>query len=399
MKPGSGFVSGLISKAIAWTYFNKVVITGKGNIPLNDPVLFVAIHRNGAVDGFVLSKAIKDARFIIGKNISKSPIVKLLFNNNIDVYRHPRSIAQQKENLMQLKYTAELIEKGEKIVIFPEGTSKLGPTLLPVQVGVAHLIALALKILPEASLRVIPVGLHYSRGYEFRSDVEIYFGPARTITRKQYKNLDELKALVESLLKEVAATFPDEANQKLGELFADTVLHISPSMSHRNICIQYTKGGIPPELLSEISRLTGSARHPRPPAAFQHSMALQVVLLLILTPLVAAGFALNTVPLFGAFLAARRFADDDNTISLWRIIVGGSLLVFQIIACLLLLLILPSLSSFLMVAIYAGLSLLAMKIYRQWKDGARQFLTMCSARRKDALILNRRIKIWLSQLT
>ncbi|WP_171253104.1 1-acyl-sn-glycerol-3-phosphate acyltransferase, partial [Acinetobacter baumannii] len=64
------------------------------------------------------------------------------------------------------------------VLIFPEGTSELGPSLLPIKKGAAFMChTLLAEAGEEETLSLVPLGLHYEEGWRFRSAAEIHIGP------------------------------------------------------------------------------------------------------------------------------------------------------------------------------------------------------------------------------
>jgi len=69
---------------IAWLcrslYFSRLTVVGRENVPVNGPVLYVALHRNGAVDGCVYAAVASKAVFMISRQLRRSRLGRLLFN-------------------------------------------------------------------------------------------------------------------------------------------------------------------------------------------------------------------------------------------------------------------------------------------------------------------------------
>lgn len=308
-------------------YFRKIQYSG--SIPGDPVAVFISNHRNGAIDGYFLKRMIPRPIFISNKELS--PFIRFLGGDQITVYRHPENPKQRKFNHSQLRMAVDLAIQGKSIVIFPEGTSKLGPTLLPLKKGVAWILK---ELVSSAgSIRCAPVGLHYERGYEFRSAVEVFFGPVQTLQYDNTRNLDLLMDSIKSMLLQVSVNFPDRDEQRRGELFADFVSHYRKDISHRELCRLYAENRIPESIINRF--LTIYNRLPdqtRPPVFFENGPVTEVLWGLLLTVFVMTAFLLNIIPCSAAYLAAKFMADDDNVISLWRTLAGVPILLFQLIA-------------------------------------------------------------------
>ena len=95
------------------------------------------------------------------------------------------SINQLSPSFSTLRYAINLIEKGEKLVVFPEGKiNKYGKKLVLKQ-GLYRLARLAMK--KTNSIIIIPIGIAYSEvSPKFRSEFCLSFG--QPIEMKNYLN-------------------------------------------------------------------------------------------------------------------------------------------------------------------------------------------------------------------
>jgi len=95
------------------------------------------------------------------------------------------SINQLSPSLSALRYAIDLIEKGEQLVVFPEGKiNKYGKKLV-LKEGLYRLARLASK--KTTSIIIIPIGIAYSRvPPNFRGEFCLSFG--KPIAMKDYLN-------------------------------------------------------------------------------------------------------------------------------------------------------------------------------------------------------------------
>ena len=112
------------------------------------------------------------------------------------------SINQLSPSLSTLRYAIDLIEKGEQLVVFPEGKiNKLGKKLA-LKEGLYRLAKLATK--KTASITIIPIGIAYSSlspkfGSQFCLSLgqPIFMDESLNLTIEEFNNL-----LCERMLKE-----------------------------------------------------------------------------------------------------------------------------------------------------------------------------------------------------
>src|SRR5947207_3372002 len=64
---------------IARIYFARIRIRHRDRLPRAGPMLFLGLHRNGAVDGFVYHQALAGPTFMISTQLQKSWLARLFF--------------------------------------------------------------------------------------------------------------------------------------------------------------------------------------------------------------------------------------------------------------------------------------------------------------------------------
>jgi len=309
-------------------YFERITVLHRGRLPAGGPTLYVGLHRNGAVDGFVYHQAAPRGVFLISTQLRRSFFARLFFCG-IAIARKGDE-EDRSHNDEALRACIQLLGSGGELIIFPEGTSSLGPRHLPFKSGAARLAVDALE--QGIQLRIVPLGIHYECAWAFRSKVEIMVGePIATdfaTGTDPVARLKELKRRINTALESVGANFPSAEAQEIAERFAYAATLGTPRSYFA--ALKAFESGIPEALLAgwrELSQLFATRRvllHQGVPLFPVGSWMLYLLPLLALGPVVLAGALVNAPPLFLGWLAARRFADDRNVIALWRILVGLS---------------------------------------------------------------------------
>lgn len=347
---------------LALFYFCDIRVYGRERVPVSGMTLFVSNHRNGAIDGYVLLKALPACRAIVGRNLTGSWFLRLFFGGQIEVYRRAETAEQRAWNRERMREAASVMRRGEPVLIFPEGTSKLGPSLLPIKKGAALICRMLLEEAGEDSeLTIVPLGLHYEEGWRFRSAAEIHVGQPVRVTKDEARNLTELTETIRQSLMEIAENFANEQDQRIGEAFATMLrYHGVTDRSHLVLCRMWAERKIPEEKRGEFLRLyqaADSARYQGAPLAARRGGWASAAVYWLLSPLILLALMLNMLPLAGGYAAARKMADDRNVIALWRILVGTPLFVLQwVIYILVALLFCPlSMAGWLLIG-YAGLT-------------------------------------------
>ena len=157
-------------------FFSKKKIINNGfSIPNNATIILAPTHRS-RWDGLVLTMALgrrvtnKDCRFMVTKSEMRG--IQGWFLKRLGCF----SINQLSPSLSALRYAIELIEKGEQLVVFPEGKiNKYGKKLVLKQ-GLYRLARLAAKK-TESIIIIIPIGIAYSKvSPRFRGEFCLSFG-------------------------------------------------------------------------------------------------------------------------------------------------------------------------------------------------------------------------------
>ena len=203
INPVLGFIAMLVTQDIALKlFFKKKKILNNGfSIPVNSSIILAPTHRS-RWDGLILTMAMgrrvtkKDCRFMVTKSEMKG--IQGWFLKRLGCF----SINQLSPSLSTLRYAIDLIEKGEQLVVFPEGKINKYGRRLVLKEGLYRLARLATK--KTESIFIIPIGIAYSKiSPSFRSEFCLSFG--KPIAMSDYLNLNILefnKFLYEKMIKE-----------------------------------------------------------------------------------------------------------------------------------------------------------------------------------------------------
>ena len=203
INPVLGFIAMFVTQDIVLRFFfsKKKIINNGFSIPTNTTVILAPTHRS-RWDGLVLTMAMgrrvtgKDCRFMVTKSEMKG--IQGWFLKRLGCF----SINQLSPSLSALRYAVSLIEKGEQLVVFPEGKiNKYGKKLI-LKEGLYRLARLATK--KTKSITIIPIGIAYSKvSPKFRSEFCLSFGEPMTMNDYLNFTINEFnKFLNEKMIKE-----------------------------------------------------------------------------------------------------------------------------------------------------------------------------------------------------
>ena len=183
-------------------FFSKKRIINNGfSIPANSSIILAPTHRS-RWDGLILTMAMgrrvtkKDCRFMVTKSEMRG--IQGWFLKRLGCF----SINQLSPSLGALRNAIDLIEKGEQLVVFPEGKiNKYGKNLV-LKEGLYRLARLATK--NTGSITVVPIGIAYSEvSPKFRSKFCLSLGKPILINDYLNFTIKEFnKFLHEKMIKE-----------------------------------------------------------------------------------------------------------------------------------------------------------------------------------------------------
>jgi len=183
-------------------FFRKKKILKNGfSIPINSSIILAPTHRS-RWDGLILTMAMgrrvtkKDCRFMVTRSEMRG--IQGWFLKRLGCF----SINQLSPSLSALRYAIDLIEKGEQLVVFPEGKiNKYGKKLV-LKEGLYRLAKLATK--KTTSIVIVPIGIAYSKvSPNFRGEYCLSLG--QPILMDDYLNItikEFNKFLYEKMIKE-----------------------------------------------------------------------------------------------------------------------------------------------------------------------------------------------------
>ncbi|MEI7423415.1 MAG: 1-acyl-sn-glycerol-3-phosphate acyltransferase [Prolixibacteraceae bacterium] len=163
-----------------WLTHKRIVVNGRSNIPMDQPVIFAANHQNALMDPLALSctnplQTLWLARADIFK--SKTARSFLSFCKMIPIYR----IRDGKENLSNneeifSQVTQVLKEKGS-VALFPEAAHSGKRQMLPHKKAIPR-IALESeeKNNFDLGLQIVPVGIYYDHYWNFNRTLIVNYG-------------------------------------------------------------------------------------------------------------------------------------------------------------------------------------------------------------------------------
>lgn len=161
-------------------YYREICVTGKENIPENEPVIFAPNHQNALMDALsVLLNINKQPVFMARADIFKKDTTRkiLTFLKIIPVFRIRDGVENLSQNDETFNTSLNVLKSGQAVGMMPEGNHGEQRRLRPLKKGISRLAFKAQEDFGTAkSLKIIPVGLEYSHYHHFRSRLVVIFG-------------------------------------------------------------------------------------------------------------------------------------------------------------------------------------------------------------------------------
>ncbi len=142
--------------------YTRARVIGKHNIPKSGPFLLAPIHRSNIDTPLAAAVTSRRMRFMGKDSIWKfKPIGWVI--SSLGAFPVTRGSADREA----LKRCISVLESGEPLVLFPEGTRQSGPIVQPLFDGAAYVAV-------KAGVPIIPVGIGGSEGVMPKGSKMIY---------------------------------------------------------------------------------------------------------------------------------------------------------------------------------------------------------------------------------
>ena len=160
-------------------YFRKISVQGTENIPINEPVMFLANHQNAFLDAVVIvCHNQRYTHFLARADVFKSQLaIKILSLLNIyPIYRQRDGLSNLGRNLKVFDNSSTILTQNGSLIMFPEGNQSDQRRIRPISKGFTRIAYQVLDTNPTCNLKVVPVGINYLKHSAFRTRVSVLFG-------------------------------------------------------------------------------------------------------------------------------------------------------------------------------------------------------------------------------
>ncbi|HEV8480196.1 MAG TPA: 1-acyl-sn-glycerol-3-phosphate acyltransferase [Candidatus Eisenbacteria bacterium] len=201
-------------------YFRKISFRDQANLPRSGAVLVVSNHPATLSETFLIGTRLGRRFHFIAASFVFKPWIKgalARFCGAIPVYRRQDEPEQMAKNADMFRECHAQFDRGQAIVIFPEGESLTDRAILPLKTGAARL-ALGYDALPgrEGKLALVPVGVYYSDRTKFQSEAVVSVGQAIDLApfrgaADSQEAVRDLTAAIQKHLESLILNVPNDA--------------------------------------------------------------------------------------------------------------------------------------------------------------------------------------------
>jgi glycerol-3-phosphate O-acyltransferase / dihydroxyacetone phosphate acyltransferase len=251
----------LLARLLVRVFFRRIELEGADHLPKDAPVVLVANHLNGLVDGLLLIATLGRYPRFLGKStlfriLPLWPFLKLA--GVIPVHRAVDGEAGG-QNASAFSTCRQILARRGLVAIFPEGISHNEPSLQPLRTGAARIALEAGIDGGVPGVVTVAVGLTYDAKARFRS---------RALVRvAEPVGIDRWEALYRTGSHQAVRQFTDDVAAQLREVSPEFTSwsHAEELAAIAEVIVRTPGGQLPEEVrLSdqvELAEQLGAAEH------------------------------------------------------------------------------------------------------------------------------------------
>jgi len=208
-------------------FYKSIIVEGKENIPESGPVIYAPNHQNALMDPMLVLHATgKQIVFLARADIFSNNILSsfLRWLKILPVYRIRDGKKNLNKNEDSFDMISEVLEHKLPVGIFPEAAHSNKRRLLNLKKGIPRIAFLCEERNNfELGVKIVPVGIYYSKYNTFRAIAHIRFG--KPIIASDYKEIYEdndqkgIIALRDKIYEELQPLVIDIRNLELYDIY------------------------------------------------------------------------------------------------------------------------------------------------------------------------------------
>ena len=203
--------------ALHW-FYSSIQVIGRDCIPRSGPVILAASHHNALVDALIAGwiaprRLTLTAKATLMDNVFLRwlfPVIGVVPLRRVsdEMKKQSADKVDPARNTSAFESILDVLEKGEMILIFPEGISHSNPQLAPLKTGASRIALEARDKREIRNLQIIPLGLSFEDKGNPGTAVLAEVGEPLLMDNIENHSVDELTALLSNRLAAVSLKRP-----------------------------------------------------------------------------------------------------------------------------------------------------------------------------------------------
>ncbi|WP_423998392.1 lysophospholipid acyltransferase family protein [Maribacter sp. IgM3_T14_3] len=168
-----------VVKTGLYGYHKKIVISGLEHIPKDKPVMFLPNHQSALIDVLLIATDCnRKPYFLTRSDVFKGKLLKRIFSyfQMLPIYRMRDGRDTLSNNDAIFNSCAEILNRGEALLLFPEANHNLQRRVRPLSKGFTRILFRTFEMYPALDVQLIPVGFNYKHAAHFPDEVTICYG-------------------------------------------------------------------------------------------------------------------------------------------------------------------------------------------------------------------------------
>ncbi|WP_405398599.1 lysophospholipid acyltransferase family protein [Maribacter sp. Asnod2-G09] len=206
----SGFIYSLVKSVVKtglYGYHKKIHISGLEHIPKEKPVMFLPNHQSALIDVLLIATDCnRQPYFLTRSDVFNGKLLKRMFSyfQMLPIYRMRDGRDTLSNNDAIFNSCAEILSRGEALLLFPEANHNLKRSVRPLSKGFTRILFRTFEMYPELDVQLIPVGFNYKHAAHFPDEVAICYG--KPISARSLFDENDLNTSVITIKNEISTS-------------------------------------------------------------------------------------------------------------------------------------------------------------------------------------------------
>ncbi|MGO4920734.1 lysophospholipid acyltransferase family protein [Maribacter spongiicola] len=241
-----------VVKTGLYGYHKKIVISGLEHITKDKPVMFLPNHQSALIDVLLIATDCnRKPYFLTRSDVFKGKLLKRIFSyfRMLPIYRMRDGRDTLSNNEAIFNSCAEILNRGEALLLFPEANHNLQRRVRPLSKGFTRILFRTFEMCPALDVQLIPVGFNYKHAAHFPDEVTICYGKpisARSLYDKNDLNTSSIiiKNQISSSLENLTTHIPidEDYDEILNRLIAEKADFLKPTSVNEKIKVLTQQG-------------------------------------------------------------------------------------------------------------------------------------------------------------